>query len=71
MTKLAFGHVREYMAFVDTCDGCTADDVKSVVKSGTGVSKVYDVTKHMSYGAWNYNKEMHNSAIEEMKKFKH
>ena len=81
VTKLVFGHVRDDMAFIDTCDGCTADDVKSVVKNGTGVSKVYDVTKHMSYGAWsgvrvarlipNYNKEMHNSAIEEMKKFKH
>ena len=81
VTKLAFGHVRDDMAFVDTCDGCTVNDIKSVVKKGTGASKVYDVTNRMPYGAWsgirvarlipNYNKNLHNLAIEEMKNFKH
>jgi len=75
---LAFGHVKNGMAFIDTTQGCSADEVANAVKSELGVKKVYDSE---SYGGSflnlrvasrlipRYNIELHNMAIQEMKKF--
>lgn len=80
MTHFAFGHVREHMAFIDTCEGSTPEEVKDVVVKQSGIDKVYDVTNYTSFHDWdgirlarlipNYNRELHKSAIEALNNLK-
>ena len=48
--SVCFGHVKNKMAFVDTWDNCSVDDVASLIKSELNVNKVYESTP--DFGEW-------------------
>jgi hypothetical protein len=48
--SVCFGHVKNKMAFVDTWDNCSVDDVANLIKSELNVNKVYESTP--DFGEW-------------------
>ena len=46
-TPIAFGHIYKNMAFIETCENCSANDVKKALDD-YGFNKIYDyqITKH-------------------------
>jgi len=79
--SFAFGHVKNNMAFIDSTMGCDVDEIKDLVKRKTHVKKVYDSTmlgknphtynnRRVARLIPLYNVELHNMAIQEIKKIK-
>ena len=58
--EMAFGHVKDNMAFVDSTQNCTVSGISNLIKSELGVDKVYDSESH--------GKEFDNKRVARLKK---
>ena len=58
--EMAFGHVKNNMAFVDSTQNCTVSGISNLIKSELGVDKVYDSESH--------GKEFDNKRVARLKK---